>query len=122
MSYDIRFGVKVAGAPKETYAVIGKPELSSPTYNNSKIFRKSMDWDYRQGEWYKLTDIIPNIERGIHELWFNKEAYRNLKPDNHWGGIESSLEALQSIMNWITRDMQWSWNSELPMDCVYMRW
>ena len=49
MSYDIRFGVKVAGA-EDVYAVIGEPEYDSPTYNNRDIFVKCMDWDYHQGE------------------------------------------------------------------------
>ena len=122
MSYDIRFAVKVAGTDKDVYAVIGEPERSSPTYNNADIFRKSMGWDYKQSEWYKLTDVIPYIERGIHELQFNREAYRSLEPDNGWGGIQSSLEALQSIIKWITEDMEWSWNCDIPKDCIYMCW
>ena len=122
MSYDIRFAVKVAGTDKDTYAVIGEPERSSPTYNNAQIFRKSMGWDFKQGEWYKVTDIIPYIEHGIHELQFNKDAYRELEPDNGWGGISSSLEALQSIIQWLTNDMEWGWNSDIPRDCIYMCW
>ena len=122
MSYDIRFGVKVAGAPDNTFAVIGHPEHDSPTYNNRDIFVKCMGWDYHQGEWYKLTDIIPYIERGIHELQFNKKAYLDLEPSNGWGGISSSLLALQDIMKWITEDMQWSWNGDIPKDCIYMCW
>lgn len=122
MSYDIRFGVKVVGAKEDVYAVIGEPERSSPTYNNAQIFRKSMDWDYTQGEWYKLTDVIPCIERGIHELQFNRNAYKPLEPDNGWGGIDSSLKALQSIMQWITEELPRSWNEDIPLDCIYMRW
>lgn len=122
MSYDIRFGVRVAGAEADTYAVIGEPELASPTYNNADIFRKSMGWDYEQGEWYKVTDVIPYIERGIHELQFNKAAYKKLEPDNGWGGISSSLECLQSIMKWIAEDVEWSWNGDIPKDCIYMTW
>lgn len=122
MSYDIRFGVKVAGAPDDCYAVIGQPEKRSPTYNNRPIFVKSMDWDYHQGEWYKLTDVIPKIERGIHELRFNRNAYVNLEPDNGWGGIASSLEAFESILRWLNEDQQWGWNSEIPLDCIYFSW
>ena len=121
MSYDIRFGVKVEGT-KDIFAVIGEPERHSPTYNNAKIFRKSMGWDYEQGKWYKVSEIIPYIERGIHELRFNKEAYRKLEPDNGWGGIQSSLEALESIMQWITNGFEWSWNGDIPKDCIYMCW
>ena len=122
MSYDIRFAVKVAGTDHDVYAVIGEPEYSSPTYNNRDIFVKSMDWDYHQGQWYKLTDIIPNIERGIHELTFNKSAYISLEPDNGWGGVSSSLQALKSIMEWISEHLANSWNADIPIDCIYMCW
>lgn len=122
MSYDIRFGVKIAGAKDDVFAVIGRPEYDSPTYNNRDIFVKCMDWDYKQSEWYKLTDIIPKVERGIHELQFNKKAYKKLEPDNGWGGIESSLTCLQSIVKWVTEDNLWSWNADIPMDCIYMCW
>ena len=123
MSYDIRFGVKVAGTDDELYAVIGEPERSSPTYNNREIFVKCMDWDYHQGEWYKVSEIIPKIEKGIHELQFNKKAYKKYEPSNGWGGVESSLEALQSIMKWLTEDgLPWSWNGDIPLDLIYMRW
>ena len=123
MSYDIRFGVKVAGTDDELYAVIGEPERCSPTYNNRDIFVKCMDWNYHQGEWYKVSEIIPKIEKGIHELQFNKEAYKQYEPKNGWGGIQSSLEALQSIMKWLTEDgLPWSWNGDIPLDLIYMRW
>lgn len=122
MSYDIRFAVKVAGINEDVYAVIGQPELHSPTYNNGTIFRKSMGWDYHQSEWYKVTDIIPYIERGIQELKFNRKEYEQYEPDNGWGGIDSSLRALQSIMKWFEEGLQWSWNGDIPKDCIYMSW
>ena len=121
MSYDIRFGVKVAGAADDVYAVIGEPEYSSPTYNNREIFVKSMDWDYKQGEWYPMTDVLPKIERGIHELRFHPEKYRGLEPDNGWGGIGSALKALESIVGWFS---SWDrgWNADIPIECIYMSW
>lgn len=122
MSYDIRFGVKVAGAQDDIYAVIGEPELASPTYNNAQIFRKSMGWNFSTSEWYKVTDIIPYIEHGIHELRFNRNAYIDLEPDNGWGGIQSSLNALLSIMKWITEGKDESWNADIPLECIYMTW
>ena len=122
MSYDIRFGVKVAGAKDDVYAVIGHPEYDSPTYNNRDIFVKCLDWDYRQGDWYKLADVMPKIERGIRELKFNKDAYKELEPKNGWGGIESALKCLQSIRQWYEEEMQWGWNADVPIDCIYMRW
>ena len=122
MSYDIRFVVRVAGTDQEIYAVIGEPDNSSPTYNNRDIFVESMDWDYHQGEWYKLPDVIPKIERGIHELTFNPDKYKHLEPDNGWGGVDSSLKALKSIMDWITERREWTWNADVPIECIYMGW
>lgn len=121
MSYDIEFGVKVAGAKDEVYAVIGEPELSSPTYNNRPIFVKCMGWEYEQGEWYPMTEVMPKIERGIQELRHNSNAYKELEPKNGWGGVESSLKVLESIYNWFNR---WDagWDENIPLECIYMRW
>lgn len=121
MSYDIRFGVKVAGAADDIYAVIGEPERSNPTYNNGPIFRKCMDWDYKQGEWYPMIEVMPKVERGIRELKFYPNKYKALEPDNGWGGVKSSLEALESIYGWFNSwDM--GWNEEIPLECIYMCW
>ena len=84
MSYDIRFGVKVEGA-KNVFAIIGRPEYDDPTYNIRDIFVKSMDWDYKQGEWYPMTEVMPKIERGIHELTYNEKEYKKYNPSNGWG-------------------------------------
>ena len=120
MSYDIRFGVRVDGTDK--FAVIGAPERDSPTYNNRDIFVKSMDWDYKQGEWYQMSEVLPKIERGIHELTFNADTYRSLEPSNGWGGVSSSLEALQSIIDWFGNPWERGWDEEIPLECIYMRW
>lgn len=121
MSYDIRFGVKVAGADN-IYAVIGEPERSSPTYNVGQILRKSTGWDFEQGEWYKVSDVLPMIERGIHELAFNSDKYKHLEPDNGWGSVTTAYEALDSIMEWLTHDLKWSWNADIPLECIYICW
>ena len=121
MSYDIRFGVKVEGADN-VYAVIGEPELSSPTYNNRKIFETCMDWDYEQGKWYPLEFVEKKVHEGINELVSNPHLYRHLEPDNGWGGIESSLNALKSIEEWINDEYRWGWNVDVPKKCVYMKW
>lgn len=119
MSYDIRFAVKVAGAGDEL-VVIGEPEYSSPTYNLRPIFEKSMDWDYKQGEFYKLSDVWPKIERGISELTAHWREYKKLEPDNGWGTVNGALKCLRSIQDWWT---EWSESNEsVPMECVYMAW
>jgi hypothetical protein len=54
-------------------------------------------------------------------LKFNANAYKKLEPDNGWGGITSSLEALESILGWFSGwDM--GWNEDVPIECIYMRW
>ena len=120
MSYDIRFGVKVAGA-EDVYAEIGRPEYDSPTYNDRDIFVACMGWDYQQGEWYSMTEVLPKIEHGIHELTHNAKAYRKLEPSNGWGGIGSALTALKSIIDWFN---SWDrgWDEDIPIECIYMRW
>ena len=122
MSYDIRFGVKVEGA-KDVYAIIGRPEYDSPTYNNREIFVHSMDWDYKQGEWYPMNEALPKVERGIHELKFNQSKYLKYEPDNGWGTVSSALESLQSIYKWFDpSDWDRGWDEEIPLECIYMRW
>ena len=89
MSYDIEFGVKVADADG-LIAKIGEPEFSSPTYNIGTMLRKCMDWDFKQSKWYKVTDVLPNIERGLHEITFNEKAYRKYNASNGWGDTNSA--------------------------------
>lgn len=126
MSYDIRFGVKVADAPSDCYAVIGSPEYKSPTYNLRDIFVKSMGWDYRQGEWYKIIDVLPKIQNGITELTLHHNKYKKFEPDNSWGTVESAIMYLQAIVNYFTGydgdGIGESWNSDIPMECIYMCW
>ena len=122
MSYDIRFAVKVVGADS-VYAVIGRPEHDSPTYNLREMFVSCMDWDYHQGEWYPMDQVFPKIERGIHELKFHQSKYLKYEPDNGWGTIGSALEALQSIYKWFDPgDWECGWDQEIPLECIYMRW
>lgn len=121
MSYDIRFGVKVAGAKDGIYAVIGEPEHSSPTYNIGQILCQSTGWDFEQGEWYKVSEVLPRIERGIHELAFNSDGYKPLEPCNGWGNVTTAYEVLNSIMKWLV-DLQGGWNEDIPLECIYICW
>ena len=123
MSYDIRFAVKVAGT-EDIYAVIGEPDAHSPTYNVGTIFRKSTGWDFKQGIWYPVKEVLPMIEKGIHELSFNPEAYKQYEPDNGWGTVASARKALQSIRDWLADDNDWQrgWNGDIPIEHIYMRW
>ena len=123
MSYDIRLGVKVAGA-ENLYAVIDEPELCSPTYNLGEMFHKCTGWDFEQGEWYKVTDVLPMIQHGINELSFHPKAYKKYNAPNGWGTVESALEALKSMEKCIrdnSEDASTTWN-EIPLDAMYIRW
>ena len=123
MSYDIQFGVKVAGAGN-VYAVIGAPKYDNPTYNIRDIFVHSMGWDYEQSRWYRMDIVIPKIERGIKELTFNSSKYQKYAPSNGWGGISTALKCLQSIYNYFFA-VDWfdgkRWNDDIPLKCIYMR-
>ena len=120
MSYDISFGVKVVGA-EDKIIIIGEPEYSSPTYNIRDIFVQSMDWDYHQGEWYSMDEVLPKIERGIHELSFNDKKYKHLEPDNGWGSVDSALCTLRSIYGWFANE-DGGWDKDIPLNCIYMKW
>lgn len=129
MSYDIRLAVAVAGAPvneegEPLYAVIGTPEYDSPTYNLGDMFRACTGWDFEQGKFYKVSEVLSLIEKGIHELRFNGKAYKKYEPGNGWGSVGGALEALESMLECIRKNgpgNQWSWN-EIPLDCLYIAW
>lgn len=123
MSYDISLGVKVEGG-NNLYAVIAEPKLSNPTYNLREMFVKCTGWNYQQGEWYKVSEVIPLIENGIHELRFNSKEYEQYKPKNGWGNISSALETLESMLECIgenSPNSNWSWN-QIPLDLMYISW
>ena len=122
MSYDIRFGVKVAGMD-EYVATIDEPEYSSPTYNLREMFVACMDWDYEQGKWYNCAEILPKLERGIHELTFNVNEYEKYNPENGWGNTSSALTAMKSVINKIAEitNGEFTWN-KIPLEHLYMRW
>ena len=106
MSYDIRFGVQTVCANNdgEHFVVVREPEYDCPTYNLSKMFRACMDWDYDQGEWYPMVEVLPKIEHGIRELANNSAEYEQYNPPNGWGTLKGALECLRN------------WRSELVDD------
>lgn len=122
MSYDLRLAVKVDGV-EDCYAVIAEPEYHSPTYNLGTMFRACTGWNYNQGEWYKVSEVLPLIEHGIHELTFNRKEYEKYNPPNGWGNIDSALLALNSLVECIANHTGngWSWNN-IPTDCLYVSW
>lgn len=117
MSYDVRFGVKVDGMNGHI-VVIDEPAYSSPTYNLRKMFVACMEWDYSQGEWYNCTDVLPKFQRGLYELRFNREHYKQYNPPNGWGSIDSAIKFMESVVRKI-EDLTWY---EIPLEHLWMRW
>lgn len=107
MSYDIRIAVETVYPNRYggRFAVVDSPELDSPTYNVGNIFRKVMDWDFKQGEWYPLSEVLEHIDHGIGKLRGNFDAYRDMEPENRWGTVETVWECLTS------------WRAELEDQC-----
>lgn len=110
--YDLRIAVKVDGCDK--FAQIAEPEYSSPTYNLGKMFRACTGWDYKQGEYYRCSEVIGNIEKGIEELrvcWAKYVKYGEV------ADIPYAVEVLESLRNCIYEQAE-----EIPLDCLYVAW
>ena len=124
MSYDLRIAVKVDGA-KDVFCDIAEPEKANPTYNLRDMFVACMGWDYKQGVYYKVSEIYTKIERGIYELTFNEQAYKKYNPENGWGSTGSALSALRSLkdcIDEIENPDSWEQMITLPKSLIYMAW
>ena len=120
MSYDLRIAVKVQDT--DIYAVIAEPEYSSPTYNIGEMFRKATGWDFEQGKWYKVSDVLPLIEHGIHELRYKEDKYRQYDSPNGWGTTQSARKALESLATCIENQTNgWGWQ-QIPLEHLYVAW
>ena len=121
MSYDIRLGVKIADS--DLFAVIAEPELSSPTYNIGEMFRICTGWDFEQSEWYKVTDVLPLIEHGIHELKFNEYEYKQYNSPNGWGNTRTALVSLESMLKCIYDTATGDWGqNQIPIEYLWVKW
>lgn len=122
VSYDISFCVQTveANAEGDRFAVVGVPEFSTPTYNLRPIFVKAMDWSYKQGEYYPMTEVMPRLKRALRELREHPGDYRPLEPSNRWGTVESAIEC---ITNWIEELEDWGGVTFMwPIDTLWWRW
>ena len=115
MSYDIRICVKIDGI--DQYAVIGCPELDSPTYNLGNMFRACMNWDFRQSEYYNCNDVIDKVEHGIKELRTHRDKYEIYNPSNGWGDLDGAIRVLESLRMCIYEEAE-----TIPINHLYMRW
>lgn len=126
MSYDLRIAVKVEGAENDNeFAIIAEPERNNPTYNLGEMFRACTGWDFKQGEFYKVSDVYQNIVRGIVNLTEHEDEFEKYNPPNGWGTTQSALAALKSLKECID-DIEdpnsWSgWNT-FPKELLYVAW
>lgn len=113
MSYDVGLYVKVEGCNK--YLSIAVPEYEHPTYNLRDMFVACMDWDYKQGEYYKCDFVMNKIQYGLRELTINKKLYEKYNLAN----IDSAIEFFYSLIECIEETIRFD---EIPIDCLYMKW
>lgn len=116
MSYDIRFAVK---AENGQYVNFAWPEYGNPIYNTGKMLRAAMDWDFKQGEYYRFSEIKCKIVRGYGELITNRKAYKKYEPDNGFGSVGYAREVLNSILEKIAAIED---EYGIPQEYVYMAW
>lgn len=118
MSYDLRIGVKVEDAGGKIVQ-IAEPYRANPTYNLGPMFRACTGWNYKQGQYYKCSDVIGNIERGIHELTTNRKEYIDFEPSNGWGSLSGALETLESLSECIYTTAE---ETDLDLSHLYVAW
>jgi hypothetical protein len=118
MSYSLQLAVKIATDDGVDYfARIDEPKYNSPTYNLSLMFRMCMNWDYEQEKYYKCSEVIDRIERGIRELHLNFKEYEKYNPENGWGNVNNATEALESLRDCIYKNAKY-----IPVEYLYMKW
>lgn len=96
MSYDIDFRVKVEGLDR--YIPIGDCEANI-TWNVRKIIELStgLPWLNEQNNGY-CKDVIPHIEKGLHELKNHPEKYKSYEAPNGWGTVEGTIHFFERII------------------------
>lgn len=116
MSYDIRFAVK---AENGQYVNFATPEYDTPTYNIGKMLRVAMDWDFTQGEYYRVSEIREKLVRGYCEVTANRRYYKQYEPDNGWGSVGTARDTLHSILE---RILEIEEDYGIPPEYIYMAW
>ena len=125
MSYDIRWCVETVRANNdgEKYVVVHAPEYDSPTYNYRKMFVACMDWDYDQGEYYPMLDVLPKLRHGLAQLIEHPELYRQYEPENGWGTLSGAVRCLTNWIDELTNDDKWNCvQHDWPLDALWWRW
>ena len=125
MSYDIQWCVETVRANRygNKYAVVHTPECDSPTYNYRKMFVACMDWDYEQGEYYPMPDVLPKLRHGLAQLIEHPELYRQYEPENGWGTLNGAVKCLTNWIDELTNEDNWDCvQHDWPLDTLWWRW
>jgi len=83
------------------------------------MFRKCTGWDFEQGEWYSVVEVMPKIEHGIKELSERPNQYKQYEPSSAWGTVEGAERVLRSLKDCIN---DCSCYEDLSYDLMYVRW
>lgn len=98
MSYDIDFRVKIEGVDR--YISVGDCDANI-TWNVGKIIRLSTGLEWKNEESNGLCkDVIPFIEKGLHELKTNGQEYKQYEAPNGWGTVSGTIR----FFEWVLRD------------------
>lgn len=125
MSYDIRWCVETVRENNdgERFVVVHTPEYDSPTYNYRKMFVACMGWDYEQGEYYPMLDVLPKLRRGLAQLIEHPEKYRQYEPENGWGTLNGAIKCIESWIDELTNEDNWdSVCHYWPLDALLWKW
>ena len=125
MSYDIRWCVETVCTNNDgkKFVVVHTPEYDSPTYNYRKMFVACMGWDYKQGEYYPMAEVLPKLRHGLAQLVKHPEKYRQYEPKNGWGTLNGASKCIESWIDELTNEDNWdSVCHYWPLDALWWRW
>lgn len=96
MSYDISFRVKVEGV--DAWVDVGDCDANI-TWNVRKIIELStgLPWENEANNGL-VKDIIPRIEKGLHELVNYPHKYKQYESPNGWGTVDGTIHFFNRIL------------------------
>lgn len=96
MSYDIDFRVKAEGV--DQFVSVGEC-TANITWNVHEIITRSTGLPWKNEENNGLVkDVIPFIEKGLHELRVNGLKYRKYEAPNGWGTVAGTKHFFETII------------------------
>ncbi len=96
MSYDISFKAKIEGLNR--YVDVGNC-YANTTWNVREMICKSTGLEWKNCDNNGLCrDVIPCIEKGLHELERHPLKYKQYEAPNGWGTVESTKGFFRRII------------------------